>query len=79
MTEVCTGRNFTIAPGPVRGQFGPSPKFIFKYFTRTPPKPDFLLFQPEWSPIYLQSTPTIVLLIHVSFNAQMPGILELII
>jgi hypothetical protein len=24
-----------------------SPKFIFKYVTRTPPKPDFLSFQPE--------------------------------
>jgi hypothetical protein len=46
-----------------------SPKFIFKYTIRTPPKPDFLLFQPEWSPIYLQSALTIVSLIHVSFNA----------
>jgi hypothetical protein len=25
----------------------PSQKFIFRYFTRTPPKPDFLLFQPQ--------------------------------
>jgi hypothetical protein len=24
----------------------PNPKFIFKYVTRTPPKPDFLFFQP---------------------------------
>jgi hypothetical protein len=44
----------------------PSPKFTFKYVTRTRPKPDFLLFQPEWSPIYLQSALTIVSLIQVS-------------
>jgi hypothetical protein len=47
IVEVCTGRNFRISPGPARGAFGPSPKFIFKYVTRTPPKPEFLLFQPE--------------------------------
>jgi hypothetical protein len=32
-----------------------SPEFIFKYVTHTLLKPDFLFFQPEWSPIYLQS------------------------
>jgi hypothetical protein len=32
---------------PARGAFGPSPKFIFKYVTRTPPKLDLILFQPE--------------------------------
>jgi hypothetical protein len=58
--EVCTGRNFRISPGPAREATGPSPKFIYKYVTRTPPKPDFLLFQPEWSPIYLQSALTII-------------------
>jgi hypothetical protein len=70
-TEVCTGRNFRTLPSP-------SPKFIFKYVTRTPPKFDFLLFQPEWSPIYLRSALTIVS-IHVYFNAQMSVILEWII
>jgi hypothetical protein len=53
-----------------------SPNFIFKNVTRTWPKPDFLLFQPEWSPIYLQSVLTIVSLKHVSFNTQMPVILD---
>jgi hypothetical protein len=33
-SEVCTGRNFRISPGPARGAFGPSPKFVFKYVTR---------------------------------------------
>jgi hypothetical protein len=64
--------NLRILPGPVRGPFGPTQpesEVIFKYVTRTPPEPDFLLFQPEWSPIYLQSALTILLLIHVSFNA----------
>jgi hypothetical protein len=62
-----TGRNFRISPGLVWGAFGPSPKFIFKYVTCSPPKPDFLLFQSEWSPIYLQSALTIISLIHFSF------------
>jgi hypothetical protein len=49
----------------------PSLKFIFKYVTRTQPKPDFVLFQPEWSPIYLQSALTIVSLMQVSCNLIM--------
>jgi hypothetical protein len=39
---VCTRRNFRVSPGPAKGAFGPSPKFTFKYVTRTPPNPDFL-------------------------------------
>jgi hypothetical protein len=75
--KVCTGQNFRISPGPARGASGPSSKFVFKYVTRTPPKPDFLLFQPEWSPIYLQPALTIASLRHFYFNAQLPVILEL--
>jgi hypothetical protein len=47
--EDCTGRNFRILSGPARGPFDPSPKL---YVTRTPPKPDFLLFQPDLFTIY---------------------------
>jgi hypothetical protein len=36
--EVRKGRNFRLSPGP---------RCIFIYVIRTPPKPDFLLFQPE--------------------------------
>jgi hypothetical protein len=54
---------------PTRGQFGPCSKFIFKYVIRTQPKPIFLLFQLERSPIYLQSALTIVSTIQVYFNA----------
>jgi hypothetical protein len=72
--EVCRDRNFRISPGPAQGPFGSSPKFIFKYVNRTPPKPNFLLFQPEWSPIYY-----LPWLIDVYFDAQMPVILERII
>jgi hypothetical protein len=42
--EVCMGRSFRISHGPAQGAFGPSPKFIFKYVTRTQSKPDFLFF-----------------------------------
>jgi hypothetical protein len=70
--DTCTDRNFRISPGSAWKAFGPSPKFIFKYVTRTPPELDFLLFQPEWNPIYLQSALTIVSLIKFSFNAHMP-------
>jgi hypothetical protein len=54
---------------PVQEAFGLSTKFIFKYVTCTPPKPNFLLLQPEWSPIHLQSALTALSLIHFSFNA----------
>jgi hypothetical protein len=74
MLEVCTGRNFRILPSPARGAFGPNLKF-----THTPPEPDFLFLQPEWSPIYLQYALTIVSLVHFSFNACMPVILGWII
>jgi hypothetical protein len=55
--------------GPVGGPPGPSPKFIFEYVNRTPPKRDFPLLQPEISSIYLQSALISLSLIHVSFNA----------
>lgn len=42
--EGCMGRNFRILPGRTRGSFGRSPKFAFRYVTRTPPKPVFLVF-----------------------------------
>jgi hypothetical protein len=45
----------------------PSPKFIFKYDTRILPKPVFPSFQPEWSPINLQSAVIIISLIYASF------------
>jgi hypothetical protein len=60
--KVCRSRNFGTSPGLARGEFGPSPKFIFIYVTRTPSKP-------EWSPIYLQSAVIMVSSIHFSFNA----------
>jgi hypothetical protein len=66
---VCTGRTFRISPGPARGPFGHSPKFIFKFVTRIPPKPDFLFFQPEWNQIYLKSALTLVSLIPFSFSS----------
>jgi hypothetical protein len=51
--------NFTILPGPARRAFCPSPKFIFLYVSHTPSMPDFLLFPPEWSPIYLRPALTL--------------------
>jgi hypothetical protein len=42
---------------------------LYSAVSHTPPTPNYLLFQPEWSLIYLQSAPTIISLIHVSFNA----------
>jgi hypothetical protein len=55
VTEICTGRNVIISPVSARQAFGPSPKFIFMYVSRTPQKPDFLLFLSEWGSIHLQS------------------------
>jgi hypothetical protein len=39
--------------------------YIFTYVTCTPPKPEFLLLQLEWSPICLQSALIITSLRHV--------------
>jgi hypothetical protein len=46
-----------------------SPKFIFRYVTRTTPRPVFRLSHITWNPIYLQSALTNIPLIRVSFNA----------
>jgi hypothetical protein len=67
--EVCTGQDFGILGGLVGGAFGRNTKFIFKYTSRNAPKRDLFLFEPEWSPIYLDSALTIVSFIRVSFSA----------
>lgn len=51
--DFCAERNFIISTGP--RNISPNSKFVYEYVTRTPLKPDFILFQPEWSSIYLQS------------------------
>jgi hypothetical protein len=53
--EVCTGRNFRISPVPAQGPFGSTQPEIYLQicYPYPPPKPDLLLFQPEWSPIYV--------------------------
>jgi hypothetical protein len=63
------GQNFRISPDPNRGAFGltfPSQKFILKFVFLTAPKPDFLLFQPEWKPVYRRSALIILNLIACS-------------
>jgi hypothetical protein len=67
--EICTGRNSVILPSLAGGPFGPAvPEGNLKYVTHTQPKPDFLLVQPELSPVCIQSTLTIVSLTLVSLN-----------
>jgi hypothetical protein len=47
VVEVRTGQSFRISPGLAKQMFGLSLKFFFLYIFRTPPKPQFLLFQLE--------------------------------
>jgi hypothetical protein len=47
LVEVRMGRNFKILQCPALEAFVLCPKFVFMYVSHTPPKPCFLLFQPE--------------------------------
>jgi hypothetical protein len=62
MVKVSTG--WILEFYPARWAFGPSSKFIFMDAYHIPPKSDFILFQLEWSLIYLLFTLTIIPLIY---------------